>query len=61
MIKLAAKYTVARMLERRDFRERFDSGVPISVHEFLYRWRRPTTRSRSPRTSSWAGPTSSST
>ncbi len=36
MIKLAAKYTVARMLERRDFRERFDKGVPISVHEFLY-------------------------
>jgi tyrosyl-tRNA synthetase len=36
MIKLAAKYTVARMLERRDFRERFDGGVPISVHEFLY-------------------------
>ena len=36
MIKLAAKYTVARMLERRDFRERFDSGVPISVHELLY-------------------------
>ncbi|MCU0223918.1 MAG: tyrosine--tRNA ligase [Acidobacteria bacterium] len=36
MIKLAAKYTVARMLERRDFRERFDGGVPISVHELLY-------------------------
>jgi len=36
MVKLAAKYTVARMLERRDFRERFDAGVPISVHEFLY-------------------------
>lgn len=36
MIKLAARYTVARMLERRDFRERFETGVPISVHEFLY-------------------------
>jgi len=36
MIKLAARYTVARMLERRDFRERFDAGQPISVHEFLY-------------------------
>lgn len=36
MIKLAARYTVARMLERRDFKERFESGAPISVHEFLY-------------------------
>lgn len=36
MIKLAAKYTVARMLERRDFRERMEAGTPISVHEFLY-------------------------
>ncbi|RMF76421.1 MAG: tyrosine--tRNA ligase, partial [Acidobacteria bacterium] len=36
MVRLAATYTVARMLERRDFRERYESGVPISVHEFLY-------------------------
>lgn len=36
MIKLAARYTVARMLERRDFKERFEKGIPISVHEFLY-------------------------
>ncbi|NJN64665.1 MAG: tyrosine--tRNA ligase [Acidobacteria bacterium] len=36
MIKLAARYTVARMLERRDFKERFENGTPISVHEFLY-------------------------
>jgi tyrosyl-tRNA synthetase len=36
MIRLAASYTVARMLERRDFRERFDNNQPISVHEFLY-------------------------
>lgn len=36
MIKLAARYTVARMLERRDFKERYEKGVPISVHEFLY-------------------------
>jgi tyrosyl-tRNA synthetase len=36
MIRLAARYTVARMLERRDFKERYESGVPISVHEFLY-------------------------
>ena len=36
MIKLAAKYTVARMLERDDFKKRFASNQPISVHEFLY-------------------------
>ena len=36
MIKLAAKYTVARMMERNDFSDRFKAGTPISVHEFLY-------------------------
>ena len=36
MIQLAAKYTVARMLERDDFTKRYRSGIPISVHEFLY-------------------------
>ncbi|MFX8242933.1 tyrosine--tRNA ligase, partial [Acinetobacter baumannii] len=36
MIQLAAKYTVARMLERDDFTKRFQSQTPISVHEFLY-------------------------
>ncbi len=36
MIKLAASYTVARMLERDDFTKRYKDGVPISVHEFLY-------------------------
>jgi tyrosyl-tRNA synthetase len=36
MIQLAAKYTLARMLERDDFTKRFRSGVPISVHELLY-------------------------
>jgi tyrosyl-tRNA synthetase len=36
MIQLAAKYTVARMLERDDFTKRFRDGTPISVHEFLY-------------------------
>jgi tyrosyl-tRNA synthetase len=36
MIKLAAKYTVARMLERDDFAQRYRSGQPIAVHEFLY-------------------------
>jgi tyrosyl-tRNA synthetase len=35
-IRLAATYNVARMLERRDFRQRYDAGQPISVHEFLY-------------------------
>jgi len=36
MIELAAKYTVARMMERDDFAKRFAAGTPISVHEFLY-------------------------
>ena len=36
MIQLAAKYTVARMMERNDFHDRFNSGASISVHEFLY-------------------------
>jgi len=36
MIRLAATYSVARMLERRDFRERYKAGESISVHEFLY-------------------------
>jgi tyrosyl-tRNA synthetase len=35
-VRLAAKYNVARMLERREFKERFEDGRPISVHEFLY-------------------------
>lgn len=36
MIALAAKSTVARMMERDDFAKRFAAGTPISVHEFLY-------------------------
>jgi tyrosyl-tRNA synthetase len=36
IIKLAAQYTVARMLERDDFQKRFAEGRPISIHEFLY-------------------------
>ncbi len=36
MIQLAAKYTVARMMERDDFSKRFKGGQSISVHEFLY-------------------------
>jgi tyrosyl-tRNA synthetase len=35
-VRLAASYNVARMLERRDFRQRYESGQPISIHEFLY-------------------------
>ncbi len=36
VIKLASKYTVARMLERDDFTKRYKSGIPISMHEILY-------------------------
>jgi len=36
LIKLTAKYTVARMLERDDFKKRFKENKPISIHEFIY-------------------------
>lgn len=36
LIQLAAKHTVARMLERDDFSKRFKGGQPIAIHEFLY-------------------------
>ncbi|MFN5744991.1 MAG: tyrosine--tRNA ligase [Methylococcaceae bacterium] len=36
LISLAAKHTVARMLEREDFNNRYKSGQPIAIHEFLY-------------------------
>jgi tyrosyl-tRNA synthetase len=36
MVRLCAQYTVARMLERDDFRKRYQGNLPISVHEFLY-------------------------
>ncbi len=36
VVALAAKYTVARMLERDDFERRYKQGIPIGVHEFLY-------------------------
>jgi tyrosyl-tRNA synthetase len=36
LIQLAAKHTVARMLEREDFNNRYKTGQPIAVHEFLY-------------------------
>jgi len=35
-IRLAAHYSVAQMLERRDFKKRYDQGQPIAIHEFLY-------------------------
>jgi tyrosyl-tRNA synthetase len=36
IVRLAARYNVAQMLERRDFRQRYDAGQPIALHEFLY-------------------------
>ena len=36
VIKMSSKYTVARMIERDDFTNRFESEIPISMHEFLY-------------------------
>ncbi|HID97099.1 MAG TPA: tyrosine--tRNA ligase [Thermodesulfobacteriaceae bacterium] len=36
MIRLCAKHTVARMLERDDFKRRFQNGKPIGIHEFIY-------------------------
>ena len=36
LIRLAARYNVAQMLERREFRQRFQGGQPIAIHEFLY-------------------------
>ena len=59
--KLAAKYNVAQMLERRDFKKRYETGQPIAVHEFLYPLaqaydsvvpRRPTSSSAAPISSS---------
>jgi len=35
-VSLAAKYNVAQMLERRDFKQRYETGKPIAIHEFLY-------------------------
>jgi tyrosyl-tRNA synthetase len=36
MVRLAARYNVAQMLERRDFKQRHEKGKPIAIHEFLY-------------------------
>jgi tyrosyl-tRNA synthetase len=36
LVRLAARYNLAQMLERRDFKQRYESGKPIAIHEFLY-------------------------
>jgi tyrosyl-tRNA synthetase len=36
VVRLSARYNVAQMLERRDFKQRYETGKPIAVHEFLY-------------------------
>ena len=36
LVRLAARYNVAQILERRDFRQRYETGQPIAIHEFLY-------------------------
>lgn len=36
IIRLCAKYTLARILERDDFKKRFEKGIPISIHELIY-------------------------
>ena len=61
LIHLASRYTVARMMERNDFHDRFKAGTPISVHEVLYPLMQATTRWRSRATSNSAAPTRSST
>jgi tyrosyl-tRNA synthetase len=62
MIQLAAKYTVARMMERNDFHDRFKAGTPISAcTSFCTRSCRATTRWHSSPTWSWVAPTRSST
>ena len=61
MIQLAAKYTVARMMERDDFTKRFRSGVPISVHEFLYPLMQGYDSVALKSDAGWAAPTRSST
>jgi tyrosyl-tRNA synthetase len=61
LIEIAAKATVARMLERDDFSKRYKGGQPIAIHEFLYPLVQGTTRWRCRPMSSWAAPTRSST
>lgn len=36
IIRLCAKYTLARILEREDFKKRYEGGIPISIHELIY-------------------------
>ena len=60
MIQLSAKYTVARMMERNDFHQRFTDGSSISLHEFLYPCCRVMTPWPSRATRSWAARTRNS-
>ena len=61
MIKLAAKQTVACMMERDDFKKRYNNGQSIAIHEFLYPLPQAMTGRAGRRTSSWAVPIRSST
>ena len=61
LIELAAKHTVARMLERDDFAKRYKGGQAIAIHEFLYPWCRATILLRSMPTSNSAAPIRNST
>jgi tyrosyl-tRNA synthetase len=61
MIKLAARYTVARMLERDDFAKRYQNEQPIAIHEFLYPLAQGYDSVACAPMSSWAAPTRSST
>ena len=60
VIRLAGRYTVARLMERDDFSKRFKEQAPISVHELLYPLLKGTIRSRCRPMSSWEGPIRSS-
>jgi len=50
VVKLASKYTVARMLEREDFAKRYAEGTPISISEFYTHWHKLTIQLLSKRT-----------
>ena len=59
-VRLASRYTVARMLERDDFANRLKNNQPISIHEMLYPLVQGTIRWLWKRTSRWVAPTKSS-
>ena len=60
LIRVAAKHTVARMLERDDFGKRYRANQPIAIHEFLYPLVQGYDSVACAPTSSWAAPTRSS-